>query len=76
MAYPAFFKELPPLLLVARKLITLSWLKPLPPTLQQWREGLKKVYVMETITAKPHVKIDLFLALWAPIISHFGWPDR
>ena len=64
------------LLLVARKMITLSWLKPLPPTLQQWRERLKNVYLMEKITAKLQVKLDLFVVLWAPVISHFGWIDK
>lgn len=61
------------LLLVARKAITKLWLKAQPPTLEQWREGVKKVYDMEKITAQLHLNIEEFSDLWAPICNHFGW---
>lgn len=64
------------LLLVMRKIITLSWLKPQTPTLNQWRERLEQVYLKEKITAKLHIKTDSFLALYAPVIAYFGWSDR
>uniref|UniRef100_A0A3P8TVH1 Reverse transcriptase domain-containing protein n=1 Tax=Amphiprion percula TaxID=161767 RepID=A0A3P8TVH1_AMPPE len=60
------------LLLVAKKMITVSWLSPLPPTLHQWRESLKKVYLMEKITAKLHLKLGFFMNLWAPVIAYFN----
>lgn len=46
------------LLLVARKMITRSWLKVQPPTLEQWQKGLKEIYCMEKIMAQLHLKID------------------
>ena len=63
------------LLLVARKMITILWLKPLPPTLHQWKERLKTVYLMEKITAKLHCRMGLFLTLWAPVINHLKLPS-
>ena len=39
------------LLLIAKKMINVLWLNPLPPTIPPWQERVKKVYVMEKITA-------------------------
>lgn len=61
------------LLLVARKMITKSWLKAQPPTLEQWLEGLKRIYDMEKITAQLHLKMDRFDDLWSPVTNYFGW---
>lgn len=61
------------LLLVARKMITRSWLKVQPPTLEQWQKGLKEIYCMEKITAQLHLKIDQFKDHWDPVIQYFGW---
>lgn len=55
------------LLLVAKKTITVSWLKP--PTVTQWREKIKDVYYMENITARLQLKTEVFLTKWSPIIS-------
>uniref|UniRef100_A0A3P9KVM4 Reverse transcriptase domain-containing protein n=1 Tax=Oryzias latipes TaxID=8090 RepID=A0A3P9KVM4_ORYLA len=63
------------LLLVAKKMITRSWLKTSPPTLEQWLEALRKVYLMEKITAKLHLRSEMFYDLWTPVTEHFGWPD-
>ena len=62
------------LLLVARKMITLSWLQPLPPTINQWHERVLKVYTMEKITAKLQMKYDVFLRNWAPVIGYLNLP--
>lgn len=60
--------------LVARKMITVTWLKPLPPTTHQRCERVMKVYVMEKITAKLNVKMAILVIRWAPIIAHLGEP--
>lgn len=62
------------LLLTARKMITLSWLRPLPPTINQWHERLLNVYNMEKITAKLQMKYDMFLKIWVPLICHLNLP--
>ena len=58
-------------LLIAKKMITISWLRPQPPTVTQWREKVKDVYYMENITARLHLKIDVFLNRWSPNTSYF-----
>lgn len=63
------------LLLVAKKMITKHWLKVQPPTLQQWQEGLKRVYCMEKITAQLHLNTEHFIDIWGPIRNHFGWAN-
>lgn len=62
------------LLLVSRKMITLSWLKPLPPTIPQWHERVEKVYVMEKITAHLHLKMGTLRTRWAPISAYLNLP--
>lgn len=57
------------LLLVAKKMITVNWLRPQPPNIVQWRERLKNVYMMEKITARLHLKMDLFAERWSPLIQ-------
>lgn len=52
------------LLLVASKMITKSWLKAEPPTLDQWQEGLKREYLMAKITAQLLLRVDQFNDLW------------
>ena len=62
------------LLLIARKMITLSWLQPLPPAIPHWHERVKKVYEMEKITALLHLKMDLFKTRWSPISGYLNLP--
>ena len=59
------------LLLIAKKMITISWLRPQPPTVTQWREKVKDVYYMENIITRLHLKTDVFLNRWSPITSYF-----
>ncbi|KAF7655423.1 hypothetical protein LDENG_00056120 [Lucifuga dentata] len=49
------------LLLVARKMITINWMKAFPPTQTQWTQRLKQVYIMEYMTAKLQMKMDTFV---------------
>lgn len=60
------------LILIARKMITLLWLKPFPPTVPQWQERVKKVYLMEKITAHLHLKMDIFRIRWAAISEYLN----
>lgn len=36
-------------LLVDKKMITISWMRPQPPTVDRWREKVKKVCCMDSI---------------------------
>lgn len=36
-------------LLVDKKMITISWMRPQPPTVDRWREKVKKVCYMDSI---------------------------
>ena len=54
------------LLLIAKKTITASWLKPQPPSITEWRERVKSVFIMEKITAGLQLKSDRFDQKWLP----------
>ncbi|KAF7645302.1 hypothetical protein LDENG_00206850, partial [Lucifuga dentata] len=58
------------LLLVARKIITIHWMKAFPPTQTQWTQRLKQVYIMEYMTAKLQMKIDTFVQRWTPVMLY------
>lgn len=58
------------LVLVAKKMITISWYNPLPPTISQWKERIRQVYIMEKITAKLNLTLDLFMKRWNPVITY------
>lgn len=52
------------LLLIAKKMITVNWKDPKPPTITQWIQRLKRVYTMEQMTASLQWKIDTFEQRW------------
>ena len=56
------------LLLFAKKMITVSWLRQ-PPTSTQWREKVKEVYHMESLTARLQLN-QVFLTKWCPIMTY------
>lgn len=58
------------LLLSARKIITVNWRKPSPPTKTEWTQRLKHVYLMELLTAKLQMKTDLFFHRWTPVTKY------
>lgn len=60
------------LLLIAKKMITVSWLKPQPPAVIQWKNKLKEVYIMEQITARLQMKTDLFMDKWSSIQKYIS----
>ncbi len=55
------------LLITAKKMITASWLEPRPPSITEWTERVKNVYIMEKITARLQMKTDRFCVRWAPL---------
>lgn len=57
------------LLLIAKKTITTSWLKPQPPNIKQWRDRVRQVIIMEKTTARLQLKLDTFEKRWEPIIQ-------
>lgn len=57
------------LLMMARKMITICWLKPEPPTIAQWTQKIRKVYLMERLTAHVQLKTPAFERRWGPIMD-------
>uniref|UniRef100_A0A087YQ60 Reverse transcriptase zinc-binding domain-containing protein n=1 Tax=Poecilia formosa TaxID=48698 RepID=A0A087YQ60_POEFO len=55
------------LVLIAHKVITVNWLKPHPPTLEQWVQRLKTVNLMEDITATLRLRKDIYNKRWTPV---------
>ena len=58
------------LVLVVHKMITRNWLKPHPPTLDQWSQRVKAVNCMESITAKLQFRMVIYLERWSPVIQY------
>lgn len=56
------------LLVIAKKLITINWLKPHPPNIMQWTDKVKK-FIMERTTARLQLKLEKFKRRWKPIIQ-------
>ncbi len=57
------------LLLIAKKIITASWLKPQPPSIMQWRDRVKHVFIMKKIAATLQLKRDRFAERWSALIQ-------
>ena len=55
---------------IARKIITLNWMKPSPPTIEQWQLKLKQIYQMEYMTAQLQIKLPKFKKRWAPVMEY------
>lgn len=64
------------LLLIAKKTITASWLKPQPPNIKQWRDRVKQVTIMERTTARLQMKLDTYEKRWEPIIQMISEPKH
>lgn len=58
------------LLMTARKMITIHWLKPETPTAAQWLLKTRHVYTMERITAQLQLKVPTFEKKWRLIINY------
>ena len=59
------------MLLIAKKTITILWLQPQPPNIQQWQNKVNEVFIMEKITAKIQLKMDNFSVTWSPWITNY-----
>ena len=56
------------LLMIARKIITINWMQPSPPTKAQWIQKVKQVHTMENMSAFLQLKVPLFIRRWTPVI--------
>lgn len=52
------------LLLIAKKMVTVSWKTVKTPSITEWKHRLKQVYLMEKMTASLQMKVDLFNQRW------------
>ena len=57
------------LLMTERKMITICWLNPEPPTVTQWTQKIRQVYLMERLTAQLQLKTPVFERRWGPVID-------
>jgi len=55
------------LLMAARKIITVNWMKVHVPTVTEWTYKLKQIYIFEKMTADLQFKSDIFQQKWALI---------
>ncbi len=53
------------LLMAARKIITVNWMKVHQPTLTEWTQRLNQIYIFEKMTADLQLKSDIFQQTWA-----------
>ena len=60
------------LLMVARKIITINWMKPDPPTIVQWLQKVRYVYMMEHMTAQLQLRLPIFIRRWKPVIVYLS----
>lgn len=60
------------LLLIARKMITVSWRRNQHPTVEQWAGRLRQVYIMEELTAQLQMKKDIFVRKWTPVTRYLA----
>ena len=58
------------LLMTARKMVTIKWLNPQPPTVAQWKQKIREVYGMEALTAQLQLRSDVFVRRWLPITGY------
>ncbi|KAM7369499.1 hypothetical protein PAMP_000739 [Pampus punctatissimus] len=58
------------LLMIARKIITINWMKTDPPMITQWLQKIKHVYMMEYMTAQLQLKVPAFMKRWTPVRNY------
>ena len=64
-------KKLALILLVAsKKAITRKWLKPDPPTENEWMDVIHDIYIMEKLSASLNMQKELFNQIWAKWIEY------
>lgn len=60
------------LLMAAKKIITINWMKTDPPWINQWLQKIKHIYLMEHVTAQLQLKLPTFKGKWRLISSYLG----
>ena len=51
--------------MIARKIITINWMKSNPPMITHWLQKVKHVYMMEYMTAQFQLKAPIFMKRWS-----------
>lgn len=59
--------------MIAKKMITINWMKPSTPTAAQWLQKVKHVCTMEYMTAQLQLKMPIFRRRWTQVIDCLGW---
>lgn len=57
------------LLMTARKMITVNWMKPDPPTTGHWIKKIRNIYIMEQLTAQLQLKTQTLKRRWGPVAT-------
>lgn len=61
------------LLMVARKMITLNWMKVLSQNIFHWTQRLKTpVYTIQYMTAKLQMNMGMFLQRWTTVMLYLS----
>ena len=58
------------MMLIAHRIITANWLRPHPPSVDQWTQRLQAGNCMESLTASLRLQRDIYLAKWTPVIMY------
>ena len=61
------------LLIAAKKMITINWLNPHPPTYEQWRDKVREIRDMERITYWVRLQDEVINRRWAPLARIGIW---
>ena len=60
------------LLTVARKMITINWMQPGPPTIDMWVKKVRQIYKMEHMTAQLQLKLGRFEEKWTLVSNYLN----
>lgn len=55
------------LIIIAKKMITMSWLEPQPPSVKKWWDRVEDVMGMEEVTARLQNRLQEFKDMWSPL---------
>lgn len=53
------------LLTASKKALTRKWLKPERPTVEEWIDVVKEIYMMEKISFALKLQLDVFYSMWS-----------
>lgn len=59
-------------LLIAKKMITVNWKNIKPPTITQWSQKLRQIYIREQVAANLQLRMELFVHRWKCAAVYLG----